>query len=130
MTIVKIIVIVLSVLCSLLFIACLPAIGNKEKGLKIHKEMPHYADAMLVDIKGIITFITGLAYLAVAAGLIFNIKILLWIGFSGSVLFVLFYFIEIALWVVKYPLVLGGFLMFGTLSILIGGFSIYSIYNS
>lgn len=126
MDLVKVIMSIFTIGCSLLFIASIFSFGNREKGLQIHKEMPEYATLEIINLKNMVTFLTGLLFLCAAIGFIFNLSILNWAGVGGSLLFVLFYIYELILWGKVHLPVWGGFLMFGTLSILIG---IYSLYH-
>jgi hypothetical protein len=116
----KIIMIILLVAHAFLFISCVFAIGDKEKGLKIHKEIPNTASLKIINIKGILTFITGIMYVLAAVGFILNIKNLIFLGSLGAAIFVLFYIYELLLWSKSYPMVWGGFLMFGSVSLFIG----------
>ncbi len=125
MNIFRIAMVVLTFACSLLFIPSIFSFGNREKGLKIHKEMPDSAELKLINIKNIITFITGLLFLGSAVGLFLRLELLVWGGVFGALVFVLFYIYELILWGRVHPPVWGGFLMFGTISMLIGLYSLY-----
>ncbi|MBI9097708.1 MAG: hypothetical protein JEY91_04485 [Spirochaetaceae bacterium] len=127
MNIIRIIAVILTLGCSLLFITSIFSYGDREKGLRIHKEMPGSADLKIINIKNIVTFLTGLLFLCAAGGFILQWDFLNWAGIIGSAIFVLFYIYELILWGRNHPPVWGGFLMFGTLSILIGLYSLYHL---
>ncbi|MDH5655471.1 MAG: hypothetical protein OEZ34_06155 [Spirochaetia bacterium] len=129
MSVLKISVIVVMFLLSVLFIPGFFAIGDKARGLKIHKEMPPHASLNIVNVKGMITGVVGVLFILAAVGLILNNSYLVLFGVGASILFVLFYFYEIVLWGRSYPVVIGGFLMFGLPVFLLGLYCL-SVFRS
>ena len=120
MSVLKIVVISLMILCSVLFIPCISSYGNKEKSLAFHKEMPNSTSIKLLNFKNLITVATGLLYLLAVLGLFLRLQPLVILGVIGSSAFVLFYFFELTLWAFTFPLVWVGFLLFGLPNLFIG----------
>ena len=120
MEIIRILFLILTFAIAALFIAAIPAIGNRDKGVRIHKEIPPDAGKTIVDIKGIITVVTGIAYVFAAVGIITGIRPFLLTGIIGSALFAGFYLIELILWTSRHPSVWIGFATFGVHSIITG----------
>jgi hypothetical protein len=113
-------VIALSIITGIMFIACIPAVGNREKSLAIHKEMPPTASDGMIRVKNAVTIFGGIAFIIAVIGMFGGWKVALGIGVAGAGLFIAFYLVEVALWISSYPKVLGGFLVFGSISAFIG----------
>lgn len=122
MEIIRILFLILTFAISALFIAAIHAIGNRDKGVRIHRDIPPDAGKAIVDFKGIITIVTGIAYVFAAAGIITGIRPFLLTGMIGSALFAGFYLIELILWTSRHPSVWIGFATFGVHSIITGAY--------
>ena len=120
MKIFQIVMQVLILVVSLSFIPSIFLFGNKEKSLKIHREIPFDANANIINIKDLITFVSGIFYLAAFIGLIINNKLLIILGILGTIIFVLFYIYELFLWGKSRRNIWFGFLIVGGISIIIG----------
>ncbi len=118
--ILKIIVEVLTAILAVMYTVNIRVLNNHAKAVKMHAEIPPSTGLPLVNTKVIISFLTGIGFVAAFIGLLLSNPLLLYVGACGALLFFLFYIVEVVLWGRSFPKVWLGFFTFGLVTALIG----------
>ncbi len=108
------------IMIGLLFGSNIYVLGDTASAIHMHDDLPATASPLLVDLKVIITFITGMLYLIAAFSIISKNRNLALAGVLGFALFDGFYILEIAMWSDIRPQIWTYFVMVGGISLLFG----------
>jgi hypothetical protein len=110
------------ILVGLLFGSNIYVLGDTASAVQMHEDLPLTASPLLVNIKVIITFITGILFLTAAFAIIRKDRNLSLAGVLGFALFDGFYLIELAMWADVHPRIWTYFALAGGIALLIGAF--------
>lgn len=108
----------LLILNGLIFVASLPALFDPGFALRIHSDLYPGSGMVMIFLKSVICFFSGVTYLIAAYGY-YHRSLLVFAGVLGSVPFFLFYLVELASWGTSYLPVWLGFFIFGLASLII-----------
>ncbi len=106
----------------LLFVSNIYVLGDTQAAINMHDDLPLTANPFLVNVKVIITFITGILFLVAAFAIIRRNHNLALTGVFGFALFDSFYILELAMWAGVHPRIWADFSIFGGLALLFGVF--------
>jgi hypothetical protein len=108
----------LLILNGLIFVASLPALIDPDFALRIHSDLYPESGMLMIFLKSVICFLSGVTYLIAAYGY-YHRSLLVFAGVLGSVPFFLLYLVELSCWGTFYLPVWVGFMTFGLASLII-----------
>jgi len=110
------------ILIGLLFVSNIYVLGDTASAVLMHDDLPITASPLLVNMKVIITFITGILFLLAALSIIRKNHNLSLAGVLGFALFDGFYILEVAMWADIRPQIWTYFVVVGGIAFLFGVF--------
>ncbi|VVB68272.1 Uncharacterised protein [uncultured archaeon] len=110
------------ILIGLLFGSNIYVLGDTASAIQMHDDLPSTATPLMVNMKVIITFITGMLFLIAAVAIISKNHNLSIAGTFGFALFDGFYLLELAMWANIHPRIWIYFAIVGGIVLLFGTF--------
>jgi hypothetical protein len=110
------------ILVGLLFGSNIYVLGDAASAIQMHEDLPQTASSLLVNMKVVITFITGVLFLVAALAIINKNHNMSLAGVFGFALFDGFYLLELAMWADVNPRIWTCFAIAGGIALLLGAF--------
>ncbi len=119
----RILILLVIISNGLLFTSNIYVLGDHKAAIAMHNDLAPDTGAFFANVKVITCFVVGILYLITAVGIIRKKKRLSLAGVLGSSWFVGLYIFQLIIWSRVHPRIWTDFIIFGSLSIIIGIYS-------